>query len=379
MRPSLDKSSVAAFIAARRAAADSDAVQPVLERGIDLTRRPVALLGLNGHFRADFRERAVPLLDLAALIDNRLAGSELLGLTIGDDDTLAELARREPALVTINTGSSPHFYRLAEALELPCLSLLRAYDLLGLHQPMAMFEGLEAEILDHGDELIALADRLADEASRQTLYRVIRYRLTHDLRELQAVAEPFDRQFYGNPFMALRPDEVLVEGGTDGGDSIRHFLHFGGGAYQEIIAFEPEPASFARLAAFAETQPKIRAVPKGLSNANGRVRVAEGLSMASPIALDGAGEIETCRIDDEVTAPVTLLKLDVEGAEMAALDGARETIDRHEPKLALAVYHRPEDLLRIPAFVERLGRDQRLYLRHHTGFHYDTTFYSIPD
>ena len=377
MPPALDKASVAAFIEA--GSADLDSFQPALERGIDLRARPVVLLGINGHFRDDFFARVVPQLNLVALIDNRLAGETMAGMTIADDTGLQALARKEPRLVTINTGSSPYFYRLADGFDLPCISLLRAYDLLGLAQPMEMFEGLAPDILDHFRDLLAFGDRLADEASRQTLYRVMRYRLTHDLRELQTINEPFDRQFYGNPFMALRPDEVLLEGGAYDGDSIRHFLSHGGGRYGQIIAFEPEPANFVRLSAFAAAQPNIRAVCKGLSNVNGTLRFSNGMGMASHVSADGEIEIAVCRIDDEVTEPVTLLKLDIEGAELDALDGARETLRRNVPKLAVAVYHRPGDILAIPAFVEALDRKQRLYLRHHTGFHYDTTFYSIPD
>jgi FkbM family methyltransferase len=376
MSPALDKDAMRAFLAG--AGGDKEAFQPARERGLDLAARPIVLLGVNGHFRDDFYARVVPQLNLVGIIDNRLAGQTRAGLTIGDDAALVDLTCREAGLVAINTGSSPHFYQLADALDLPCLSLLRAYDLLGLAQPMAMFEGLAAQILDHYEALLDFGDRLADEASRQTLYRLMRYRLTYDLRELQAINEPFDRQFYGNPFMALRPDEVLLEGGAYDGDSIRHFLLHGGGHYARIIAFEPEPANYAKLAAFAAGHPDIRAVCKGLSNINGTLRFSNGMGMASHVAEDGDSEIQVCRIDDEVDDAVTLLKLDIEGAELDALDGARETIGRHQPKLAIAVYHQPGDILAIPRYVEALGREQRLYLRHHSGFHYDTTFYAIP-
>jgi FkbM family methyltransferase len=196
---------------------------------------------------------------------------------------------------------------------------------------------------------------------------------------MQAIARPWDDQFYGNSFVDLRPDEVLIEGGAYDGDSIRHFLARSGGRYGEIIAFEPDQDNFRRLEDYTRSLPHVRAVCKGLSDVNGVQRFATGEGMASHLDADGAGEVTVCRLDDEVDAPVTFLKLDIEGAEVGALAGARETIARYQPKIAVAVYHRPDDILTIPKILEALDRPQRLYLRHHSGFHYDTTLFAIPE
>jgi FkbM family methyltransferase len=359
--------------------ADPEAARPLKERRVDLRRRPVALLGLSGRLCEDFYARALPLLNVAAMIDNRNTGQAWNGLTIGNDQTLAGLIGREPELVAINIGSSPHFYRVSDALGLPCLSLMQAYAALGLPQPMQMFEDQAPIILSHHATIMDLAERLADEDSRQTLYRLMLYRLSLDLRHVQAIARPWDDQFYGNSFVDLRPDEVLIEGGAYDGDSIRHFLARSGGRYREIVAFEPDAENFARLEEFTRPMPNVRPVCKGLSDMNGILRFATGEGMASHLDAEGAAEVAVCRLDDEVDAPVTFLKLDIEGAEIAALAGARETITRHSPKMAVAIYHRPDDILTIPAVLEALDRPQRLYLRHHSGFHYDTTMFAIPE
>jgi hypothetical protein len=51
---------------------------------------------------------------------------------------------------------------------------------------------------------------------------------------------------------------------------------------------------------------------------------------------------------------VDFIKMDIEGAEMQALEGAVETVRRFQPRMAISVEHRPTDPDTIPEFVHRL-------------------------
>lgn len=74
---------------------------------------------------------------------------------------------------------------------------------------------------------------------------------------------------------------------------------------------------------------------------------------------------------------VTFIKLDVEGSEMAALEGASESIRRWKPKLAVSVYHKPEDLWTLASYIIELNPNYNLYLRHYTTCNYETVLYAI--
>ena len=63
---------------------------------------------------------------------------------------------------------------------------------------------------------------------------------------------------------------------------------------------------------------------------------------------------------------------------MNALQGARNTIERCNPKLAITVYHKPEDLFTIPQFIKNLSLDYQLYLDHFTSGMTDTVLFAIP-
>ena len=74
---------------------------------------------------------------------------------------------------------------------------------------------------------------------------------------------------------------------------------------------------------------------------------------------------------------VDFIKVDVEGADLGVLQGAAETIVRHRPTLALACYHRPDDLVSIPDFIASLGIEYRWYLQCSTMTDIDTVAFGV--
>ena len=69
--------------------------------------------------------------------------------------------------------------------------------------------------------------------------------------------------------------------------------------------------------------------------------------------------------------------MDIEGAELEALKGAEETIKRYRPKLAICVYHKPEDIVEIPKYILNINPDYKLYLRHYSDNAGETVLYAI--
>jgi hypothetical protein len=94
----------------------------------------------------------------------------------------------------------------------------------------------------------------------------------------------------------------------------------------------------------------------------------------------GGEEVAVVGLDEyfEERRPPTLIKMDIEGAEVEALSGAARLIEAGRPKLAISAYHLPTDLWRIPLVLEKLMPDSRLYLRHYTREVDDTVCYAIP-
>ncbi len=72
-----------------------------------------------------------------------------------------------------------------------------------------------------------------------------------------------------------------------------------------------------------------------------------------------------------------MIKMDIEGAELEALKGAKKTIQRDKPKLAICIYHKTEDLWEIPLYIKELVSEYCLYIRHQTFGTGDTVLYAV--
>jgi FkbM family methyltransferase len=83
-------------------------------------------------------------------------------------------------------------------------------------------------------------------------------------------------------------------------------------------------------------------------------------------------------IAEERILRADFIKFDVEGAELDALRGAVDTIRTCRPRLAIACYHRPDDLVEIPALIDSFGVAYRWYLQCSTMTDIDTVLFGVP-
>ncbi len=80
-------------------------------------------------------------------------------------------------------------------------------------------------------------------------------------------------------------------------------------------------------------------------------------------------------LDSVVKDRVSFIKLDIEGSELEALKGARETIRRNKPRMAICIYHKPEDIWEIPRYIKSLVPEYHMAVRHYMTYLYDTILY----
>lgn len=154
---------------------------------------------------------------------------------------------------------------------------------------------------------------------------------------------------------------------------------------KKVYAFEPDPENFkACEAKKAQSNfEEVQMLPFGTWSHKDTLYFAnEGTSSAAIVNEETPLSIDVMSIDEiacyEGSPKVTFIKMDVEGSELESLKGAKNIIQRDRPKLAICIYHKPEDMVEIPLYIKELVPEYKLYVRHHSNYITETVLYAIP-
>jgi len=233
----------------------------------------------------------------------------------------------------------------------------------------------------HQAKVDTILSHLEDDTSRQAFSDLLRCRINN------ITPSVWDKtpQYFPQDILRLSSEEVFVDCGAYTGDTIENFLKFTENKYKKIVAFEPEPALFARLK--QHNFENCTCINKGVWHKNAHLPfLATGSAGSRLEYADTSGNcppselisIPVCKIDEiPACAGATFLKMDVEGAELNALKGAQKTILKNKPKLAICIYHSDRDMLEIPLWVLSLRLGYRLYVRHYSNDLWETVLYAF--
>lgn len=190
-----------------------------------------------------------------------------------------------------------------------------------------------------------------------------------------------ERMYFDLPALSLSSDEVFIDGGAYDGFSSKMFARWSSGRYACIYAFEPDSKNRIvlrkNLDSWNEIE-RIHVIEKGLWNKNETLFFEATGGQGSCISNDGTQSIDVCALDEQSYASkISFIKLDIEGAEYNALQGAEQVIRNYHPKLAISIYHKPEDIFTLPDLILSYYPKYKLYLRHYGCNPTDTVLYAV--
>lgn len=222
---------------------------------------------------------------------------------------------------------------------------------------------------------------LSSSDSRLELLRILYSRISGDI----SLLKPAPFRIYNHPslFANLYPKGLYIDAGAyDGSESkwLKSIMPEG----SRVVSFEFDQKNYSKYLA-NNTEDGIEYIHAGLwsheaiastsgQGIGARVSVAESTSSSDSCLA------RLCSLDDYLSknynaAIVAFIKMDIEGAEIEALHGARRLIARDKPHLAISVYHKPSDLWEIPLLIYSIDKTYQFHIAQHASLLSETVLY----
>lgn len=217
---------------------------------------------------------------------------------------------------------------------------------------------------EHQSEVIEVGNMFEDELSFENYYEYLRVRMSGDTWRI-GEGKVRDK-YWGEGLYTHKEDEYWVNCGSAIGDSIFHFIgkHKN---FAHIDAYEADLNIVKRL------KRNLLFLPEEMRNK---------IKICGEFLGDENSEIN---FDNRYkNTPISLIDMDIEGAEEAVIRGSKEILNNQRPVLAICVYHKASDIIRIPQIIKKYNPDYRLFLRKYAtcswnrGNSSELVLYGIP-
>lgn len=253
-----------------------------------------------------------------------------------------------------------------------------SYELYSPTVPIAGKGLFTLDYIKENDELFEKAYQiLADERSKEDFVKVLNFKISGKVNYL------FDCEYQKSELykdiIHLSDEEVIVDLGAYDGDTIREFLDVTGGKYKKIYAFEPDEKNFRKLKAKCEALENTEFYNLGAWDKKETLLFSKKNGRNSHKSENGV-PVNFDSVDNIVKEKITFLKMDIEGAELKALQGAENSIKRFKPKLYVCAYHRNEDFFALALKINEIYDGYKIYFRHHPYIPaWESNFYAVAD
>ena len=234
------------------------------------------------------------------------------------------------------------------------------------------------------DSIEDVYSKLADDNSKKCYEDYINYKLTGDISYLEDSESDPDEEF--RLLVQIKPGCFIDLGAYYGDTLVRYLNKYP--CLKKAVALEPERHSFAKLKACAEDleaeEFDVTCINALIGDKTGKelVSTARGRGTRalpnSNVELKNTREIDVITVDSLGLDNVSFIKFDVEGSELSALEGAKDTINRCRPVMKIACYHRSEDVFTLVQKVLDIRSDYKIYMIHTRCIPgWDTDFYFV--
>ena len=156
---------------------------------------------------------------------------------------------------------------------------------------------------------------------------------------------------------------IVIDGGAYDGMTAKAFCDIG----CQVYSFEMDHLNYQKGLQLAQDE-KFVLENMGLGRRKSELQYRAG-GVGSAISKDGDKIARIIDIDtyanEKGLSRIDFIKMDIEGSEMSALQGAAHSIRQYKPKMSICTYHKLQDMWEIPLYIKKLRPDYEFVFRHH--------------
>jgi len=233
------------------------------------------------------------------------------------------------------------------------------------------------------EKLKTVENLLKDEKSKYLLSQIIKLRQTLDTKYY---IDPEGVEYFPKDVPILDNLQTInfIDCGAYTGDTIEDLMKYADNVNM-TVSFEPDKNNLCKLNHTLSTLSKnhlktnFLVYPAGVYSKNKILKFSNsGVASAATFSDESDIEVPVVSLDDTLFASnPNFIKMDIEGAEYKALIGAKNTIQKYKPNLAICLYHKPEDLWELPLLIHEIEPSYDMYLRVHEDLCLSTVLYCI--
>jgi len=233
---------------------------------------------------------------------------------------------------------------------------------------------------DRSQEIEDLKQLMGDEQSREIVDQIVKYRIDGFIEDIPR-PEPFEDQYLPSELPTPPSSLNMLELGSFKGEDLERFLS----RSKEIkfaLCLEPDFENYQELVLQVKKLDiqNVFPLPMGAWEVTSQLKFVSNGQTGAQLNDIGENSILVMRMDELVGSNfINYIKMDIEGAEIAAIEGLKNTIFMQKPHLAISVYHKPADLWEIPFKVNQIVPGAySFFLRVYGHQTFDTVVYCVP-
>jgi len=289
----------------------------------------------------------------------------------------------DESVVVITVGKRKYYNEINSDLrDLGFKNVVHVFDIYEYHlshAPKEFGDVQGAFFKQHRDKIKNAYSLLCDDYSREVFVDVLRTYVTRVPHKVRC--EKLYDQYFPDDIVLKKGGSRVINCGSYDGDTVRQ-LNRRYGKIDSLCCFEPDLNNYKKLTEYLLNNSgliadSLMAFPCGVWSDDVQLKFSAGQRINSSISEDGDVMIQCVSLDHVMPEfNPTYINMDIEGAELEALCGARKMIKEGRPDLAVCVYHKPEDLWEIPLYVRSIVPEYSIFIRNYTGYPAETVMYA---